>query len=153
LIKKPLKLEGASEAAKRIKAHGIETSGYFIIGFPGESRSQIMNTVKFARSLELDRYYLFLYTPLPGTPLAKKAEEEGLILPGFEYESANNYFAPSVRTSDMSSEEVLKLERREFWRLNLAFPLKHPLKFSRKYKNTLRDHPEFILKFFRSLLQ
>ncbi len=153
IVKKPLSLDRARQAAAMIKKHGIETSGYFIIGFPGETRRQIENTVNFARSLELDRYYLFLYTPLPGTPLAKKAEEEGLMLPGFDYESANNYFAPSVSTADMTAEELLKIERREFWRLNLAFPFKHPLKFIRKYKNTLMDHPEFILKFFRSLVQ
>jgi magnesium-protoporphyrin IX monomethyl ester (oxidative) cyclase len=153
IIKKPLSLDKARDAAERIKAHGIETSGYFIVGFPGETRKQIHNTVRFAKSLDLDRYYLFLYTPLPGTPLAKKAEDEGLILPGFEYENANNYFAPSVRTPDMSPEELLKLERREFWKMNLAFPVKHPVKFIRKYKNSLRDHPEFILKFFRALLQ
>jgi len=153
LIKKPLKLEQAREAARRIRDHGIETSGYFIFGFPGETREQIQHTFDFARELKLDRYYFFLWTPLPGTPLARQAEEMGLLEPGFDFESANNYFLPSCRTADLSAQELLRRQRREFWKQNLRLLYRSPWRFLKKYSQPLRTHPEFAVKFFRALFQ
>jgi len=153
LIKKPVNLEKTSAMVKVIKKLGIETSGYFIIGFPGETRAQIMNTVNYAKSLELDRCYIFIFTPLPGTPLAKLAMEKGMIKPDHDFENANNYFLPRLPLSEVPPDELLKIHRRAFWSINLALLYKHPVRFFKKYFHTLISHPEFILKFFRALSQ
>ena len=153
LIQKPLRLEQAREAARRVRACGIETSGYFIFGFPGETKAQIQRTFDFARELKLDRYYFFLFTPLPGTRLAQQAEELGLLEPGFDFESANNYFLPSCRTQDLSARELRRLQRREFWKQNLRLLFRSPWRFFKKYSQPLRTHPEFMLKLIRALFQ
>jgi anaerobic magnesium-protoporphyrin IX monomethyl ester cyclase len=153
LIKKPVNLEKTSAMVKAIKKLGIETSGYFIIGFPGETRQQIMNTVNYAKSLELDRCYIFIFTPLPGTPLAKLAMEKGMIKPDHDFENANNYFLPRLPLSEVPPDELLKIHRQAFWSINLAFLYKHPVRFLKKYSHTLASHPEFVLKFFRALGQ
>ena len=153
LIKKPVNLEKTREMVKVIKRLGIETSGYFIIGFPGETREQIMNTVNYAKSLELDRCYIFMFTPLPGTPLAQLAMDQGKLPKDHDFENANNYFVPRLRLSEVPPEELLKIHRRAFWEINLALLYKHPVRFFKKYQHSLSSHPEFILKFFRALFQ
>ncbi len=151
IIHKPMKLDEARSAAARIKAHGIETAGYFIIGFPGETRAQVENTLRFSSSLGLDRVYIFMYTPLPGTPLAEEALERGLVREDFDFETENNYFMPSVKLDDLSWDEMVKMQRRVFWKNNLGLLLRRPDRFIRKYGSTLLAHPELVLKFFQAL--
>jgi magnesium-protoporphyrin IX monomethyl ester (oxidative) cyclase len=153
IIHKPLDLPEAREAAARIKAHGIETAGYFIIGFPGETRKQIENTLAFVNTLKLDRVYIFMYTPLPGTPLAEKALAEGLVREGFDFEKENNYFLPSVKLPDLSFPELIRLQRRAFWKNNLGLLLTRPDRFVKKYGATLAHHPGLALKLVRALRQ
>jgi len=151
IIHKPLDLGEAREAAARIKAHGIETAGYFIVGFPGETRRQVENTLSFANQLKLDRIYIFMYTPLPGTPLAEQAMAEGLLREGFDFEKENNYFLPSVKLPDLSSRELVRLQRRAFWKNNLGLLFSRPDRFLKKYGATLAQHPGLALKLVRAL--
>ncbi|MFO8057296.1 MAG: radical SAM protein [bacterium] len=151
IINKPLDLDEAKHAAQRIKHHGIETAGYFIIGFPGETRRQIQNTLSLAVKMKLDRVYIFMYTPLPGTPLTEEAREQGLLRDDFDFEQENNYFLPSVKLPDVSPEEMIKMQRRAFWKSNLRLLMTRPDRFVKKYGNTLRSHPGLLLKFFRAL--
>lgn len=153
LIKKPVNLEKTRQMVEVIKKLGIETSGYFIIGFPGETRGQIMNTVNYAKSLELDRCYIFIFTPLPGTPLAKLALDKGLLKQDHDFENANNYFVPRLHLSQVPPDELLKIHRKAFWSINLAFLYKHPVRFFKKYFRTVAAHPEYVLKFLRALGQ
>lgn len=151
IIKKPLDLGEARAAAARIKAHGIETAGYFIVGFPGETRAQIENTLRLALELRLDRVYIFMYTPLPGTPLAEEALEKGLVREGFDFENENNYFLPSVKLPDLSWEDLVRMQRRAFWKNNLRLLFSRPDRFLKKYGNTLMSHPGLVFKFLRAV--
>jgi len=153
IINKPLDLQKAKWAAERIKKHGIETAGYFIIGFPGETKRQIQNTLDFALDLDLDRIYIFMYTPLPGTPMTQEAIDRGLISEDFDFERENNYFRPSIQPYDMSCEEMVRMQRKAFWKSNLRVLVKRPLRFFSMYGYTLRNHPGLVIKFFQSLRQ
>lgn len=153
IIHKPMDLAEAEKAAARIKAHGIETAGYFIVGFPGETRRQVENTLNFAYRLKLDRVYIFMYTPLPGTPLAEQAMKDGLVREGFDFENENNYFLPSVRLADMTADELTRLQRRAFWKSNLRLLATRPDRFIKKYGSTLIRHPGLFLRFLRAVRQ
>ena len=153
LIHKPVDLEQTRQVVKIMKKVGIETSAFFIIGFPTETRQQIMNTINYAKSLDLDRCYLLIYAPLPGTPLAQLAIERGKISSDFDFENANNYFLPKLHLSEVEPEELIRVHRRAFWEINLAFLYRHPAKFFEKYYRTLASHPEFILKFLKALFR
>ncbi len=153
LIHKPLTLDMVREAVRRVKAHGISTNGYFICGFPGETRKNIRNTFRLIRELQLDRHYLFMYSPLPGTPLAQKAIEQGRLPPDYDYERPETYFTPSRQLSEVPPRQLQKMWRRAFLVSNLRLAVTSPWKFMRKYGPALRSHPEFIIKFFRLLLK
>ncbi|MCK4660472.1 MAG: B12-binding domain-containing radical SAM protein [Phycisphaerae bacterium] len=69
-----LKAMGKSTTVSRIRAdvarirrHGLDVAGFFIIGFPGETRATIQDTIRLSRDLGLLRANFFTYLPLPGT--------------------------------------------------------------------------------------
>ena len=47
----------------------IDGVGFFMIGFPTETKKEIMNTINFACSLDLERANFHKAVPLPGTEL------------------------------------------------------------------------------------
>jgi anaerobic magnesium-protoporphyrin IX monomethyl ester cyclase len=54
---------------------GLEAAGFFIIGYPGESDSTILKTLKFATELPLDYVSFSLPYPIPGTGLYDKVKD------------------------------------------------------------------------------
>ena len=57
------------KTVEEVKKAGIEAVGFFIIGFPTETKKEIKETINFACSLNLDRANFTKATPLPGTAL------------------------------------------------------------------------------------
>jgi anaerobic magnesium-protoporphyrin IX monomethyl ester cyclase len=68
LVRKGLTREKIRDRVRRIREAGIKSTGFFIIGFPGETEIEIGETIRFARSLPLDRAQFSTFLPLPGTP-------------------------------------------------------------------------------------
>ncbi len=55
------------EKIQLIKQFPIDLIGFFIIGYPGETKKQIQNTIEFARTLPLKRANFAAFKPFPGT--------------------------------------------------------------------------------------
>jgi anaerobic magnesium-protoporphyrin IX monomethyl ester cyclase len=66
-------LEGLGEARRL----GLETRGYFMIGYPDETRAEIEETLRVARELPLDWASFTITTAQPGTPIYEEALEKG----------------------------------------------------------------------------
>ena len=69
IIHKPVSLTRARRIRAHAKSLGIRVTGFFIIGFPGETKAQIQETVGFAEGLDLDNAGLLIAAPYPGTEL------------------------------------------------------------------------------------
>ena len=132
IIHKPTRLSQLERAARLIKERGIVTNSFFIIGFPGETKEQIQHTLDFSLRLDLDRMSLFVYNPLPGTPLFDECVRRGFITPDQMAEDAD-YFEGRFDTPEWTREELHALRRRWFWRYNAGLLLRHPLRFLRNY--------------------
>ncbi|MEG2037653.1 MAG: tRNA (N6-isopentenyl adenosine(37)-C2)-methylthiotransferase MiaB, partial [Ruthenibacterium sp.] len=50
---------------------GLVLTSDIIIGFPGETEAEAMDTISLAREVEFDALFTFLYSPRPGTPAAE----------------------------------------------------------------------------------
>ena len=69
IINKKINLAEARRAVAAAKAAGMETGAFFILGYPGETNSSLLETLRFSSSLELDYLsYSFPY-PIIGTGL------------------------------------------------------------------------------------
>ncbi|MFH2145314.1 MAG: radical SAM protein [Candidatus Omnitrophota bacterium] len=143
IIKKPFDLAKVAETARIIKRNRIDTYGFFIIGFPGETKRQIQNTLNFIDRLRLGRISLFIANPLPGTEIYDVCLEKGYLR--HSASSYFDYFHSRIQTEDFDSEYLLILRRKYYWNYNLKLFLRNPLKFIRKYSIFIK-RPLFLAK-------
>lgn len=78
-MKKALTIEKIKEGIALIRKYNFRIKGFFVIGYPGETRKDIIKTIQFAKSLDLDQAFFSIYIPIPGTEEFKQLEEEGYI--------------------------------------------------------------------------
>ena len=79
-VHKPSRVEHYYKAGALLREHPqIFTRGFLIIGFPNETLSQMMQTVKMAQDVGFDWYGIQLLSPLPSTEIYDVMVELGLI--------------------------------------------------------------------------
>ena len=79
-LNKKYDLDQVRTASKLLKACGIRSMGFLLLGGPGETRGSVRESLAFADSLELDQLKITAGIRIyPGTALAKVALEEGII--------------------------------------------------------------------------
>ena len=80
-----------------LRAHGIRRFGFLLLGGPGETRASVEESIAFATSLGLDGLRVTVGIRIyPGTPLAARAIEEGVIRPDEDLLNPRFYLAPGL---------------------------------------------------------
>ena len=78
IIHKPLSLKKVPDLIRDMKDIGFFTMGFFMIGFPGETKEEIEQTISFAfemKKIGMDYASFFNVIPLPGTEIYKTCME------------------------------------------------------------------------------
>jgi len=131
LIKKGIKKQTAVEGFRKAQDAGIGVLSNFIIGFPTETRDEMLETIDFAVELDPDYAAFFMFQPYPGTAIA---EEFGL-----PWDDDHRRFSriehESYTMSNAEMEQVVDLAYKKFYL--------HPTRCWRLLKQV--DHPEDIL--------
>jgi len=109
-IKKPINLTRARQVIRWANDVGIWTHGFFVIGFPYETKEAIYETLKFAVGSDLDFASFFIATPLPGTSLLEIVKKEGLIENDPNWADLN-VFNATLNTKFLTIEEINSLQR------------------------------------------
>ena len=109
-------LKGKATVAQNRKAvdllrdAGIQASADFIIGSPDETEEEIMDTYRFIRDSRLDFVTVNVFSPLPGTPVWKLAQERGLVSDTMDFGRCNFKFG-SAPGSALQLSEALTYEQ------------------------------------------
>ncbi len=143
LIKKPLKLDKVREVNQAARDLGISRNAYFIIGFPGETMSQIKDSTSFARELKLDLWAIFIYNPLPGSELFQECLRRGFITEESFFEQGNLYFSSVIDSDEWTAEQLESIIRWE-WIYSYLAIFRRPYLVGRRYFNFLRYRPSFL---------
>jgi radical SAM superfamily enzyme YgiQ (UPF0313 family) len=69
MIHKGLKIEKVTQAIDLTHKYGIWSIGFFMLGFPGETREEMQQTIDFAARSRLTTASFHSVIPLPATPL------------------------------------------------------------------------------------
>ncbi len=77
LMKKKLDLKVVPERIDMLRRNGLRVTGFFILGFPGETIDDMKQTVELALRLNLNRANFFNFTPFPGSCLYDQLKAEG----------------------------------------------------------------------------
>jgi len=99
-IGKRLKVGEVKDKIEMIRRNSrIRITGFFILGYPGETVEEINNTIRFALDLDLDKANFAAFMPLPGSRIYRELREKGL-LDGLDFSRISELRVP------FSSQEV-----------------------------------------------
>ncbi len=109
-MRKPVDLERVPSLVKDIQSRGMLAKGFFILGYPGETKETIARTIEFAKSLQLDWAFFFVASPLPHTEMWEQAQAGGMIGAG-DFNPLTSMHEPVIRLPGVEPEWLA--ERRE----------------------------------------
>lgn len=145
IVKKPLNLQKARQITAYVRSKKIRTDAFFILGFPGETREQIQETIQFAREMKTNLTYFFIANPLPGSEMFETARERGLLPPDFNFENLSYAHSP-YREGVFKKNELETTAIRAFLELALRSFLREPRVFFRRFfRELLFKRPRFTL--------
>jgi radical SAM superfamily enzyme YgiQ (UPF0313 family) len=95
------------KVVEMIKDHGISIFGGVIIGYPGETREMVHQTIQFTKSLKLTCVQFTPITAFPGTEFFNEMKQKGRIT-SYNYKHYN-LFHPMMGTDKLTNIEVYRL--------------------------------------------
>jgi len=149
-------LEQNVRAAKLLKQYGFEIDGLFMLGSPYETRVDMMKTLDFIKSSDIDTIELCFTTPFPGTDLWEYAKERGLVSDDMDWslldlKSYATDFNKMIFLNDQMSKEeflqVYEIFQKDVERRNLSINLKLKDLISFNMLKRAVAYPNLIPKF------
>jgi len=127
IMKKGVKVEQAKKAIRLTQKYLGWADCTFVIGFPGENRETIQETIDFCKELNLTPEAIFFATPYPGTELYNFALKKGLIVNEEEYLLGLGEQGEKVRVNftQFSNEELESIKEQMVEELNAWNKMKH----------------------------
>lgn len=120
---KRLDLDQIRQAVQWSRDAGMRTKGFFIVGFPGETRASLEKTRALACALPLDDISVMQMTPFPGSELYRLADQCGTFERDWRKMNVlNTVFVPhgfTARDLDAARATILKafyMRPRVIWR-------------------------------------
>jgi anaerobic magnesium-protoporphyrin IX monomethyl ester cyclase len=112
IMKKSLTTDTVRRGVELINRAGIDVSGFFILGYPGETREEMRQTIAFSQSLGLDAAHFSNFLPLPGTEATEMLREQGK-LPDIDW-SQLFYARVAYAPDGMTANELKRLQRQAY---------------------------------------
>jgi len=117
LMRKPVDLEKAKWLIKICRQLGFKTKGFFILGYPGETKEQMQKTVDFAAKSNLDWSLFFIATPIPGGELERLCREKGYLV-NENLDHLKQFYVANIKTPEFTPEYVEKLRETANFEVN-----------------------------------
>ena len=137
-MKKYLKLHMVKDVVRWAKKYKIVTTGFFMIGFPGETLEEMKMTIRFACETDLDEALFSVVIPYSGTEMHKQLLKSGQ----FENTRSTDELRDVIRveTEDFDFATLKRMQRRAYFmffmtrfRFLKMLPKLFSLRSSRKY--------------------
>jgi anaerobic magnesium-protoporphyrin IX monomethyl ester cyclase len=110
VIRKPVNLRHVEQIIKWCHELGIICGGFFVMGIPGETLSDMQDTINFALNCGLDRVRFYICQPMPGSLLYDDCVKNGWLADGYDPAKGlivgGNSF---IRTPEFTPDQVMSL--------------------------------------------
>lgn len=118
-IPKNITLEQVRNAVRLAKQKGLEVTGFFIFGLMGDTPNSMLETIRFAKSLDLDIASFNICAPYPGTMLWTMIQTQGKLLvdnyDDFHHTANRGLFTHPDIPSPEEIEKAYRQAHREFY--------------------------------------
>ena len=109
LMHKNVDLHKAKRLTRYARALGLKVKAFFILGYPGETKETMLQTVDFAGELGADWSLFFPATNLPGTEMDRICRENNwLVDPNLDYRYY--FYKPNIRTPEFEPGFVIEVK-------------------------------------------
>jgi anaerobic magnesium-protoporphyrin IX monomethyl ester cyclase len=146
LMNKPVNLTKVKPLVDKIRSLGMDARGFFILGFPGETKEDMNRTIEFAKELELDWAYFFIFSPLPETNIYKTCIEKGCMKES-DFDPLRSFHEPAIVTEEFDQEYLKELRETAIVEVNFknnANLLKYDInKAIASFKQVVDIYPHF----------
>lgn len=116
-MRKPVTLNTVPSIIKKVKSYGMRVESMFVIGMPCETKEDILNTIQFAESLDLDYVSFPLATPFKGTVFYKDCVRRGCLAEDYKLENLK-FGIGNVYGEDWGPEFVENIRKISWKRIN-----------------------------------
>jgi radical SAM superfamily enzyme YgiQ (UPF0313 family) len=122
-IKKQLSLDKVKEVIRMFRKEKILTAGFFMIGFPEDTRESIEKTIDFAIEADPTIAQFALLLPFPGTEMYRELKASGNLKDPDKLFYDTGFLAGKVHHTNpnLSEEELLKYESLAYRRFHFRF--------------------------------
>jgi len=114
-MKKNLKIEKVRALIEATDRLGILQHGFFMLGFPGETREEVRSTVRFALQSKLHSAGFYLVTPFEGSPLSDEYLQPAKDFHGNDF----SYYDNPHSLSEVPAAEIKRIQRNAYLRFYL----------------------------------
>ena len=111
VIKKNLDLEKARQIITQTIKQGMVTCGYFMLGFPGETKEEMLETLRFAKEAGFHLADFFFLVPQPNTEIFDEFNKENIKV---NKASVHIYHKSSINASALSGRELKMMHAKSF---------------------------------------
>lgn len=113
-MNKQLDLDKSIYTINLTKKIGLTCEANIVIGTPGETREDFLETINFLKKTRPNRIFVSKFYPLPGTQFYKKLTEESLIKIPQNWDDLNTLFVETddFTFADMSPREFMELRNK-----------------------------------------
>lgn len=111
LMKKPVNLKKVPGIVKKIRETGMHVCGFFMFGYPGETKENMEETIEYIMKIELDWVYFSIFSPLPKSKAYDLCVEKGYIKEG-DFDPIRGFHSGIVRTPEFDPVYLSELRER-----------------------------------------
>ncbi len=112
LSRKNLKLHMVKDVVGWTRKYRINTLGFFMIGFPGETVEEIKMTIRFACDTELDEALFSIVIPYAGTEIRSQVIRMGMYDEAAEVDNLRGVIR--IETPDFDFKTLKRLQRKAY---------------------------------------
>lgn len=127
----------------RCHKNNIQVHGLFVVGFPGETKAEIYETLQYPFDVEFDSASLFIANPMPGSELYYICKKKGY-LPALnlDLKTANILIPKDSPDYVISRDDLVALVDSKTRELNEYSKQRHPEQWEKKFEKFLSRHQE-----------
>ena len=124
--------------------YGVQVHGLFVMGFPGEKREEIMDTLNYPFDVGFESVAFFNANPMPGSDLHKICVEKGYLKEHSRKDFKSSEIVIPKDSSDyfMEPKELTDLIDKYTKKYNDWSRKMFPKQWEQKFKLFLEKHPE-----------
>jgi len=139
ILRKGTTVEQNLRAAKICRKYGVKILASYMMGIPGETEEEVMDTVEMIQAIQPDHHMCSFFTPQPGTYLSEVCQEQNLCLISEGSQLDRGMLSPKIRGVDYDfllwaaeeaqdlpwAKRILRRVARQSWGRRLRHTLMH----------------------------